>query len=105
MDPDLSQSRKESIKVPEERKDTAVPDRYKSEDSAVEKCTGYRHLDPKKTFECQGSNCNMRPIICKRCAFESLDKSSNLICKMCRVTEKMRDFSVEAAGIEIDEKN
>ena len=24
---------------------------------------------------------------------------------MCRVTEKMRDFTVESAGIEIDEKN
>ena len=47
----------------------------------------------------------MRPILCKKCAYESLDKEKPtiLICKMCRVTEKMRGFSVEAAGIKEDE--
>ena len=81
-----------------------MQDHVKSENAAPEKCTGYKHLDPKKTFECQGSNCNMKPIICKRCAFESLDDKTKLICKMCRVTEKMRDFSVEDAGIDVNEK-
>ena len=44
----------------------------------------------------------MRPLLCKNCAFKSEDDKKVLICKMCRVTEKMRNFDVEQEGVEID---
>ena len=48
-----------------------------------------------ETFECQFENCNMKPILCRNCAFKSANITSgvgSLICKLCRVTERMDVF-------------
>ena len=50
-------------------------------------CTAAVHIE--KTFPCKGINCNMRPLICENCAYISSDDPKLLICKMCRVTERM----------------
>ena len=44
----------------------------------------------------------MRPFICNNCAYHSSAEPKVLICKMCRVTEKMANFDEEQKDAQVD---
>ena len=44
----------------------------------------------------------MRPYICKNCAYNSSENAKAMICKMCRVTEKMSTFDEEQKDVQVD---
>ena len=66
-------------------------------------CTAAKHVN--KVFECQGANCNMKPLLCSNCSYDSDDDPGIKFCKMCRVTEKMKNFDPDTAGLEIDNEH
>ena len=54
-------------------------------------CSGSKHVN-KKTFNCESRNCNLRPLICDKCAKASIEEEDDKgnamrICKLCKITE------------------
>ena len=68
----------------------------------VTTCGGGFHLSSPE-YPCHESNCNLKPILCNSCSFKSTENPAVRQCKLCRVTERMKDFDPEKEGIEIDQ--
>lgn len=47
-----------------------------------------------------GENCNICPMICMNCAYQSTKVLTRWTCKLCKVTEKMQDFDMDAQDID-----
>ena len=56
-------------------------------------------------FNCMGDNCNMRPVLCPACSYTSTEKDNVKFCKMCRVTEKMKNYEPAHDEMEVDTKH
>ena len=63
------------------------------------RCKPPYHVDEQ--FPCERENCNIRPFLCKGCAYTS-NKDNALMCRLCRVTEKMDDFNVDDLEVDND---
>lgn len=72
-----------------------------AEEKPHQPCLGTVHQ--QATFNCQGINCGLSPVICKNCAHQSTEQASLFMCKLCKVTERMKNFDVDA--LEIDTSN
>ena len=64
-------------------------------------CTKQRHIQ-KHLYNCQRPNCNLKPLLCDECAFTSSDFQAVKMCKLCHVSDHMKDFD---PGQQIDELN
>ena len=43
--------------------------------------------------------CNVRPVICKNCSYKSA--AHGRVCKLCKLSEKMVDFDIDALEIDM----
>ena len=55
-------------------------------------CTPPNHIFNDNVFECQYSNCSMKPYICRNCSYKSVKNLQMILCKLCKVTERMENF-------------
>ena len=49
-----------------------------------------------------GENCNIRPELCQNCAYLINEEKGTYTCKLCKVTENMKDFDVDDLDIDTD---
>ena len=72
---------------------------------SVEKCGAGRHV--MESFECQGPDCEMSPILCQKCSYKSKEEATKgkRLCRLCRAAERMREIEDDEEVIDTRTQN